>query len=156
MATIWLTLTCPICGWRHTLKKFKSPMKPILYPAQFVTGGGRARGFKVAEYLPWSALLKLNRTNVGSSIRNLYGRLATAYDRFYEVLGFMSPKMRTLLEAYQRSYTCSYRTSQFDNYAKEFNPGHSLDIAEPYNEQDYITAYAQSFFNHPPEGEKNG
>jgi len=140
--TTWITLTCPVCGWRHTLKKFNSTMNPILYPAQIVTGGGRARGFKVAEYLPWSALPQLNRTYVGSSIRSLYSRLAAAYDRFYEVLGFMSPKMRMLLQVHQRSYANSYRTTYLDNYAKAFNLDSSPAITESYDEDDYSKAYS--------------
>jgi len=58
-------------------------MKPILYPAQIVTGGGRAKGFRVVKYLPWSTLPTFRQTDVWNSLLGLYNRLGAAYDHFY-------------------------------------------------------------------------
>jgi len=121
-------------------------MRPILYPVQIVTGGGRAKGFRVAKYLPWSTLPTLKQTVVWDSLLCLYNRLATAYDEFYRVLGFLSPKMKTLLQELQRSYAHSYGTSPFPEYAGVYTLTEvSQDIAEPYREDDYPEAYARAF-----------
>ena len=121
-------------------------MKPIVYPLQIVTGGGRAKGFRVAKYLPWTTLPTLKQTVVWDSLLYLYNRLATAYDEFYQVLGFLSPKMKTLLQELQRSYAHSYGTSPFPEYTGVYTLTEvSQDIAEPYREDDYPEAYACTF-----------
>lgn len=118
-------------------------MKPILYPVQIVTGGGRAKGFKVVKYLPWPILPTLKHTDVWNSLLCLYNRLGAAYDNFYQVLGFLSPKMKTLIQELQRSYVNSYRTSPFSEYARIYASMESLqDITEPYTQDDYPEAYA--------------
>lgn len=123
-------------------------MKPILYPVQIVTGGGRAKGFRVVKYLPWSTLPTLRQTEVWNSLLCLYNRLGAAYDHFYRVLGFLSPKMKTLLQELQRSYAHSYRTSPFSEYARLYASMQSLqDIVEPYTQDDYPEAYAHLLIN---------
>jgi len=144
----WFALTCPVCGFRFPLKKFNSSIKPIVYPVQVVTGGGRAKGFRVAKYLPWETLPTLRQTDVWSSLLCLYDRLGAAYDHFYEVLGFLSPNMKTLLQELQKSYVNSYRTSPLPEYAQVFGSmGSSQDIAAPYCEDDYPEAYSRLLFN---------
>jgi len=153
----WFALTCPVCGFRFPLKKFKPAMNPILYPVQIVTGGGRAKGFKVLKYLPWSTLPKIRQTEVWNSLLCLYERLGTAYDHFYEVLGFLSPKMKTLLQELQRSYADSYRISPFSEYAQAYAPSKSLqDIVEPYCQDDYPEAYTHLIINSFFGGAQNG
>lgn len=144
----WFALTCPVCGFRYPLKKFKPVMQPIQYPAQIVTGGGRAKGFTVVKYLPWSTLPTLRQTDLWNSLLCLYNRLGAAYDRFYQVLGFLSPKMKTLLEELQRSYAASYRTSPFPEYARVYASMESLqNIAQPCCEDDYPEAYTRLLLN---------
>jgi len=139
----WYSLTCPVCGFRYPLKKFGPSLDPILYPLAIVTGGGRARGFKIVKYLPWSALPSLKDTAVETSLQCLYSRLSTAYDFFYETLGFLSPRMKALLRALQGSYPTSYQTSPYENYHKAFTLTDSTsDIAESYGDDDYPSAYA--------------
>jgi len=138
----WFALTCPVCGFRHSPKKFKPAMNSILYPVQIVTGGGRAKGFRVEKYLPWSTLPNLRQTNVWNSILCLYNRLGAAYDFFYETLGFLSPKIRTLIERLQRSYSGSYLRSPFPEYEKIYMSTGSLQYTEPYLQDDYPEAYA--------------
>lgn len=144
----WFALTCPVCGFRFPLKKFKPAMKPILYPVQIVTGGGRAKGFKVLKYLPWSMLPKLKQKVVWNSILCLYDRLAAAYDYYYEVLGFLSPQIKTLLQQLQRSYVESYQTNPFAQYPQAYTRARSLqNIFESYDEDDYPEAYTQTLIN---------
>ena len=132
-------------------------MKPILYPVQIVTGGGRAKGFKVVKYLPWSTLPTFKNKDVWNSLLCLYNRLGAAYDRFYEVLGFLSPKMKTLLQQLQRTYADSYRTSPFREYARVYAQIGSLqDIVEPYCEDDYPEAYSHLLINPVPRGVYSG
>lgn len=139
----WFSLTCPVCGFRFPLNKFNPTMEPILYPVQIVTGGGRAKGFRVVKYLPWSTLPKLRQTDLWNSLLCLYNRLGAAYDRFYEVLGLLSPKMKTLLQKLQRTYTDSYRTSPFQEYARVYASSQLLpDIVEPYCEDNYANSLA--------------
>lgn len=150
----WLSLTCPVCGFRHPLRKFNPTMKPILYPVQVVTGGGRAKGFRVAKYLPWSTLPTLRQTDVWTSLLCLYNRLAAAYDHFYQVLGFLSPKMRALLQL-QKSYANAYRMSPFPGYARVYgSTGSSQDIVEAYPvpEDDYPQVYVHLFVKAIAEG----
>jgi hypothetical protein len=56
-------------------------MKPIEYPVQIVTGGGRAGGFKVEQYLQWATLPSLKQTAAWKSILCLCDRLGAAYDK---------------------------------------------------------------------------
>lgn len=149
----WFALTCPVCGFRYPLKKFNPTLEPIIYPVQIVTGGGRAKGFTVAKYLPWSTLPTFRQTDVWNSLLCLYNRLGAAYDRFYQVLGFLSPKMKTLLQELRRSYAASYRTSPFPEYAEVYaSPETSQDMVEPYCEDDYPEAYALFLINQVPGG----
>ena len=132
-------------------------MEPILYPVQIVTGGGRAKGFTVAKYLPWSTLPTLKQTDVWNSLLCLYNRLGAAYDHFYQVLGFLSPKMKTLLQELQRSCADSYRTSPFSEYARVYaSMESSQDIAKPYCQDDYPEAYAHFLINPIPGGLLSG
>jgi len=141
-------LTCPVCGFRHTLKKFNSTIRPIVYPVQVVTGGGRAKGFKVAKYLPWSTLPTFRQTAVWDSLLCRYNRLGAAYDHFYQVLGFLSPNMKTLLQELQKSYANSYQTSPLPEYAQVYaSTGSSQNIATPYCGDDYPEAYSRLLFN---------
>jgi len=122
-------------------------MEPILYPVQIVTGGGRAKGFTVAEYLQWSTLPTLRQTEVWNSLLCLYNRLGAAYDHFYQVLGFLSPEIRKLLET-QKPYADAYRTNSFQDYAKVYAPTESpIDIVEPYCEVDYPETYSHLLMN---------
>ena len=96
---IWYALTCPICRLRHSLRRFVDNLEPITYPAQLVTGGGRASGFHVIQYLPWSTLTSPYRNpELWRAVNCEYIRLAGAYDQFYECLGFLSPQIRELLQ----------------------------------------------------------
>jgi hypothetical protein len=150
----WFSLTCPVCGFRYPLKKFTPAMKPITYPVQIVTGGGRAKGFKVEKYLPWLTLPTLKQTNAWNSLLCLYNRLGVAYDHFYQVLGFLSPEIRRLLQESQRSYADTYQTNLFPEYGKAYALTEiSENIAEPYSDADYPEAYAHLFMNQIPRGE---
>ena len=139
----WLAFTCPICGFRYPLKKFNPAMKPIAYPMQFVTGGGRAKGFKVAEYLPWQSLPALKQTDAWNSLLCLYDRLGAAYDHFYQVLGFLSPEISKILQELQKSYAHAYQTNPFSEYTRAYVSTQTLpDIAEPCVDDDYSGVYA--------------
>jgi hypothetical protein len=139
----WIALTCPICGFRYPWKKFNVTMKPILYPVQVVTGGGRAKGFKVDQYLPWSSLPTLRSTDAWNSILCLYSRLGAAYDSFYQVLGFLSPEIKKLLQELQRSYTDTYLANVLPDYTQTYRSGQpSQDIIRSYVGDDYPEAYA--------------
>lgn len=152
----WIALTCPVCGWRHSLNKFSTIMKPILYPAQIVTGCGRGKGFRVAEYLPWSALPRLMQTQVKSNLLCLYDRLGAAYDHFYEVLGLLSPNMQIIIQTLQRSYTNSYKTKTSLDYTQAYNSPTSKEIVESYPNDDYAEFYMY-LLTHPIQGvAKNG
>jgi len=128
-------------------------MEPILHPIQIVTGGGRAKGFTVAKYLPWSTLPTLRQTDVWNSLLCLYNRLGAAYDHFYQVLGFLSPEIKKLLREIQKSYADAYRTNLFPDYAKVYAPmKSSIHIVEPYGEVDYPRAYMHLLMNQVPGG----
>jgi hypothetical protein len=149
----WFALTCPVCGFRYPLKKFNPAMKPIAYPVQVVTGGGRARGFTVAKYLPWPILPTLKQTDAWNSLLCLYNRLGAAYDHFYQVVGWLSPEVKRLLQESQSSYVEAYRTNPFQDYAKVYATKISSEnIAEPYSEPDYPDAYAHFLMNQIPGG----
>jgi hypothetical protein len=144
----WFALTCPCCGFRFPLKKFDSPMKPIDYPVQIVTGGGRARGFKVEQYLQWATLPSLKQTAAWKSILCLYDRLGAAYDNFYKVLGFLSPEIEALLEGLQKSYASAYLNDRTQGYASTYSSPKSPDaIAETFSEDGYPEAYANLSIN---------
>jgi hypothetical protein len=128
-------------------------MAPIAYPAQIVTGGGRAKGFTVEKYLPWSTLPTLKQTDAWNSLLCLYDRLGAAYDHFYQVLGFLSPEVKKLLQELRGSYADAYRTDTFPEYATAYAPtGLSEDITEPYSRADYPDAYAHLLMNQIPRG----
>jgi hypothetical protein len=125
------------------LQKFRPALKPILYPVQVVTGGGRAKGFRVEKYLPWTTLPTLKQTNTWNSLLCLYGRLATAYDHFYQVLGFLSPEMQKMLQELQKPYSSAYQTSPFADYPGAYTTTESsMDVADAYQESSYADAYA--------------
>ena len=139
----WFALTCPICGFRYPLKKFTPTIKPIVYPVQIVTGGGRAKGFSVEKYLPWSTLPTLKQTGAWNSLLCLYGRLGAAYDNFYQVLGFLSPEIRKIIQELQKSYAHAYQTNPLSEYTRAYASAQALpDIAEPYTDDDYSGVYA--------------
>lgn len=96
----WYSLTCAVCGFRHSLGRFIRATQPILHPAQLVTGGGRGSGFHVVRYIPWSNILGL-KTDPGAwrALNCEYIRLASAYDNFYDHLGFLSPRMLDVTNA---------------------------------------------------------
>ena len=153
----WYSLTCPICGFRFSLQKFRPALKPILYPVQVVTGGGRARGFRVEKYLPWSTLPALKHVNAWNSLLCLYGRLADAYDHFYQVLGFLSPEMRRIPQEFQKPYAGAYRTSLLSEYVQAFASKDLLhDVVEPYSKAGYPDAYAHLLANPDLGGICNG
>jgi len=137
----WLVLNCPLCGFRFPLKKFDKTLKPILFPLGIAGSLGRARGFATLERLPWSALPTLQSTEAWNSIQNLYGRLAAAYDHFYETCGFLSPMMTALMEELRKSYADSYLPNTFPAYAQPYSSAGS-DIAEAYATVDYSETYA--------------
>jgi len=123
-------------------------MKPITCPAQIVTGGGRSKGFTVEQYLSWTMLPTLRRTDAWNSLLCLYDRLGAAYDHFYQVLGFLSPEIRKLLQESQRSYADAYRTGLSPEYVQAYDLTQSLpDINEAYHETDYSEAYANLLTN---------
>jgi hypothetical protein len=144
----WFSLTCPVCGFRYTLKKFKPQMQPIAYPVAIMSGGGRRKGFAVEQYVPWKALPTLKPTGAWNSLLYLYDRLGAAYDHFYEILDFLSPEIKKLLQEPQRSYAYAYRTNPLSEYAHAYASTQSLeDIAEPYDEADYLGAYPDLLSN---------
>lgn len=123
-------------------------MEHIAYPAAIMSGGGRAKGFTVEQYLPWTTLPTLRRTNAWNSLLCLYDRLGTAYDHFYQILGFLSPEIKKLLQESQRSYVNAYRINPFPEYTQAYASAQPLqDIAEPYSEADYSGAYAHLITN---------
>lgn len=118
-------------------------MRSIVYPVQIVTGGGRAKGFRVAQYMPWPSLPTLKGTNAWESILCLYDRLGAAYDNFYQVLGFLSPEIKALLEGLQKPYTSAYLSDRTQGYASTYSSPKSPDaIAETFTEDNYPEAYA--------------
>ena len=138
----WYAFTCCICGFRHPITRFTAKLQPIVFPVQLVTGGGRAKGFRVVKYLPWSSLPSFARTETWNSILCLYNRLGAAYDLFYETLGFMSPKMRMLL---QSSYAVAYQPNPLDNYSAAYGAASmSQGIVESYTRDDISDAYSES------------
>ena len=118
-------------------------MEIIAYPVQIVTGGGRAKGFRVEKYLPWSTLPALKQTSAWDSLLCLYDRLGAAYDHFYQVLGFLSPEISKIIQELQKSYAHAYQTNPFSEYTRAYASTQTLpDIAEPYTDDDYSGVYA--------------
>lgn len=139
----WLANSC-LCGMRFPLRKFKPNMKPITYPLQIVTGGGYAKGFRTVKYLPWSSLPSFVGTKAWTNIICFYDRLSTVYDRFYETLGFLSPKMRTLLQA---AYPLAYKPNSLENYPTVYSPtNEDQDMVKSYIDDDISDAYFASLF----------
>jgi hypothetical protein len=123
-------------------------MRPIVYPVQIVTGGGRAKGFRVEKYLEWATLPSLRQTAAWKSILCLYDRLGAAYDNFYQVLGFLSPEIKALLEGLQKSYASAYLNDRTQGYASTYSSPKSPDaIAETFSEDGYPEAYANLSIN---------
>lgn len=151
----WYALTCPVCGFRFPTKKFCPTMKPIIYPVQIVSGGGRAKGFKVVKYLPWPLLATLRQTDAWVSVLCLYERLGSAYDRFYEVLGFLSPEMKKLVQELQRPYGGSYSSSLFPDYGQVYSPADSSQkMADAYSDSNYSKVYAHGFMHQVERGDE--
>jgi len=139
----WYAATCPVCGFRFRLTKFHAEMKPIIYPIQIVTGGGRAKGFQTVKYIPWTSLPTLTQTAIWNNLLCLYTRLAAAYDNFFKILGFTSPEMQKLLQA-ARSYTEAYRPNSLSDYAAVYAPPRTIDtFAEAYDD-DYANTYGHT------------
>jgi hypothetical protein len=131
-------------------------MQPITYPVAIMSGGGRRKGFTVEQYLPWTSLPTLKLTGAWNSLQCLYDRLGSAYDHFYEILGFLSPEIKKLLQEGERSYAHAYRTDPLSEYAHAYTPTQSLqDIAEPYDEADYSGAYVDLLSHQALEGVLN-
>jgi hypothetical protein len=137
----WYAATCVICSRRYPISMFNAQLRPIVYPLQVVTGGGRARGFKTLEYLPWTSLPTLTQTSIWNNLLCLCARLATAYDNFFKILGFTSPEMQRLLQA-ARSYTEAYRPNSLSDYAVVYAPPRSIDAFVEAYDDDYAKTYA--------------
>lgn len=144
--TSWLSATCPVCGFRHPPKKFSPQLRPIDFPFQIVTGGGRASGFKVQQYLPWSGLPAMKKTEAWNSVLSIYGRPSAAYDNYYDFLGFLSPRMRALLQQY-KPYAEIYGVTSTPEYSDVYSNATPNDFAESYNHIDYTDAYARLLLN---------
>jgi hypothetical protein len=97
----WIDLTCLSCGFRFSPRKFtKATIQPIRYPAQIVTGGGRARGFHVIGQISWTDVAKLKMNpQIWQALNCEYIRLGSAYDNFYDYLGYLSPRMQDVTNA---------------------------------------------------------
>jgi hypothetical protein len=91
----WIFLTCVVCGFGFAPRRFiREPLEPILFPAQTVTDGGRAKRFRVERYTPWSEVAYLKeQPEVWRALNCECVRLSFAYDAFYEHLHFLSPRM---------------------------------------------------------------
>ncbi|HYY91581.1 MAG TPA: hypothetical protein VE955_06295 [Candidatus Dormibacteraeota bacterium] len=97
----WTTLTCLLCRFRHSPRRFiKDPLTTVDYPAAIVTGGGRGVGFRVLRYLPWSGLRVLEQDpEAWRAINCEYAQLANAHDMFYETFGYLSPRVRQIIDS---------------------------------------------------------
>jgi hypothetical protein len=97
----WVNLSCPVCGFRHSSQRFvRSAQQPIQYPLQVVSGGGRGSGFHVLRYIPWTELPNLERdSEAWRAINCEYLQLSSAYDNFHTSLGFLSPKIKSIIES---------------------------------------------------------
>lgn len=83
----------------------------------------------------------MKKTEAWNSILSIYSRLSAAYDNYYESLGFLSPKMRTLLRQPQ-SYADIYSVNTTPEYSGIYTNSTLNDFAEPYDHADYADAYA--------------
>jgi len=82
----------------------------------------------------------LRKTEVWSSLLCLYDRLADAYDRYFEILGFLSPRMQLLLQELRRSYGDTYGIETL-SYGAVYSQS-PLDVTAPYRvHSDYSKAY---------------
>jgi hypothetical protein len=144
--TEWWSFLCPVCGFQHLPRRFKPEMKPILYPARIMTGGGRARGFKVVRQLPWKDLAELRTdTSLWSSVQSLYTRLAYGFDMFFLHLGYLSPGMVKLLQKAQSSYADIYLTNTVADIGQAYSP---VDLSENTSGwSDYSEVYRSLFKN---------
>jgi hypothetical protein len=98
--------------------------------------------------MPWPSLPTLKGTNAWKSILCLYDRLGAAYDNFYQVLGFLSPEIKALLEGLQKPYTSAYLSDRTQGYASAYPSLKSPDtIAETFGEDGYPEAYAHLLIN---------
>jgi len=97
----WTDLTCLVCGFRFSPRRFiRNATAPVRFPGQIVTGGGRARGFHVIDYVPWSQIVKLKaQPDVWRALNCEYLRLSSAYDNFHHYLGFLSPSMSEVIDS---------------------------------------------------------
>lgn len=99
----WINISCPVCHFRHPLRRFTKNIEPIEHPLQLVTGGGRAKGFHVMRYIPWSELPTFRQNpEVWTAVNSEYLRLSFAYDRFYTTLGFLSPEVNSIIESLEK------------------------------------------------------
>jgi hypothetical protein len=93
-------VSCFGCGfrfWPETV--IKKSLKTIDYPIQMVCSAGRARGFRVIRYVPWSELSTFrDNLQVWRAINCEYMRLAYAYDNFHHYLHFVSPRMQSIID----------------------------------------------------------
>jgi len=131
----WYALSCPVCRFRYPLKKFTAALAPFAYPVQLVTGGGRAQGFHVVEYIPWSTLPRLKENpDLWRALNCEYIRLASAFDSFHTYLGFLSPGMREMIaslnaEIFGLRSNCRELQSQLDRLLLTY-PRRSESIGE--------------------------
>jgi hypothetical protein len=92
-------------------------------------------------------LSTLRQTSAWASVIYLYERLGAAYDLYFETLGFLSPKMKMLL---QSSYAVAYRPNPLDNYATAYDPvSMSQDIVDSYTKDDISDAYSARLLSAP-------
>jgi hypothetical protein len=97
----WTNLTCLVCGFRFPPRRFiRDALDTIRSPAQIVTGGGRGKGFHVVRYIPWSDVATLKeQPDVWRALYSEHIRLASAFDNFHLYLGFLSPRMRQIIDS---------------------------------------------------------
>ena len=70
---------------------------------QMVCSGGRAKGFHVVQYVPWSELSRfIDNAQVWRALNCEYIRLASAYDNFHYYLHFLSPRMQAIIDGLTR------------------------------------------------------
>lgn len=96
-----VNLSCVTCGfrfWPETV--IKKSLKTIDHPIQIVCSAGRAKGFRVVQYVPWSELSRFrDNVQVWRAVNCEYIRLASAYDNFHLHLGFLSPRILEIMES---------------------------------------------------------
>jgi hypothetical protein len=81
----------------------------------------------------------LKHTNAWNNLLAMYDRLAASYDNFYETLGFLSPKIKILIQERQTSYAHAYLASVVSDYVKAYKTS-SSDIVDAYRLSDYPQA----------------